>query len=143
MSLNRVLQPPRSLHPQGRITDQLVEARSRIAAQERGGPTPRISIPLSTNWVPFGSTYQSPYYYVDRGHVYLEGLIKANAAFAASVVVFTMPVGFRPPGDMIFLCGSSGTNAVIGTLTTNGNFVVNQAYSSGGWFSVSQVRYRL
>ena len=60
---------------------------------------------LLNSWVNFGSPFQTARYRKDAsGIVHVQGLIKDGTA-TDGTTLFTLPAGYRPDAQLIFMCG--------------------------------------
>lgn len=89
----------------------LVATVARLKAElDRREELPAATIPTLTNgWVAHGGALLGPGYYKDRrGFVFLEGSIK-DGGVGGGTGPFTLPGGYRPPGDVYFGVDSAGS----------------------------------
>ena len=97
--------------------------------------------PTMTNFTNFGAGYATAAYYKDKmGVVHLRGLVN-RAASHNGIVVFTLPVGYRPStsGKLLFTTqASSGLSRI--DILANGDVVVTAG--STGWISLDGITFR-
>lgn len=81
-------------------------------------------------WTNYNSpTYQAVGFRKDAdGRVNLRGLLGATGSIASSTAIFTLPVGYRPPGQIVFDTSKDGTGYARIDVQTNGVVF----WSSGG-----------
>lgn len=61
-----------------------------------------IRPPLSNGWISYGAPYHALFYRKDAtGRVHMRGVIK-NGTVGAYTAVFTLPIGYRPSGRLMF-----------------------------------------
>lgn len=94
------------------------------------------------NWSAAGVPYDTPGFCIDRGVVFLKGVIK-NTSLISSI--FTLPLGYRPSGNRMFMVSTFDTNPIWtpGYLTINSTGLV--ALNSGrfNFVSLDGVNFRL
>lgn len=73
---------------------------------------------MSNGWVAFGGSDQIPQYRLKSGVVWLGGIAKSGTV---STAMFTLPVGMRPLGNLIF---TAANNGVLGIMTISSTGVV-------------------
>lgn len=139
----RTLEPPRTLEPQGRVMEALVENRTRVAAVERSTPVPRILLPYATGYTDWGSGFEVCTYYIDRGRVYVDGVAKANTGAAA--LVSTLPTGFRPRARVPFVvpCSFVAAGVVRVDILADGTIVSQAAPVVGQYISLQGIHFRV
>lgn len=90
---------------------------------------------FSGTWSAYASGYDTPQYRLEAGGVVrLKGLIK-NTTTSQTGTMFTLPVGFRPLADKIFIAlssavGTSGATRI--NVTAAGNVDANVHFTGGG-----------
>lgn len=96
---------------------------------------------FSGNWTNYGSPYAKAAYYKDAaGFIRFTGIIKATGAGDVGTAAFTLPPGFRPPTDEIFVVISN--NAVGRLDITSGGVVTPVSPSSYQFVSLSGVAFK-
>ena len=101
-----------------------------------------ITPSLQNGWTNFSTSggYQGASYWKDKnGMVHLTGLIKGGTTTNATVL-FTLPVGYRPSAQQIFLCHGS-TKYVRVDVQANGN-VIGNANLDATWTSLAGISFR-
>jgi hypothetical protein len=90
--------------PGGPLPDHAVQAKFDEISLKWPNDSLDHTVPVAptyTNaWVDFGGGFTAVSYYRDRGRVYLDGMMK-NGTVATSA--FTLPVGFRPAAQELFI----------------------------------------
>jgi hypothetical protein len=91
-----------------------------------------VAVTFTNSWVNYGSGYDTCGYYKDAlGFVHLKGLVKSGSLGTS---VFTLPAGYRPATDKIFVTigSNDGSNHALGRVTVNdsGTVVVTLAGTS-------------
>ena len=101
--------------------------------------TPWIALPFQTGWANFGAPFEFGAYRKVGDVVQLQGLVGGPIG---ATTIATLPVGFRPKRQHIFLLGNNGNSSVMrvdvwvdGTVATAGNPV------AGGWITLSGVTF--
>jgi len=80
---------------------------------------------FQNGWVNFGSGYHNiAFRKTPDGKVLLRGLAKTGAS---GTVIFTLPVGYRPPATVLCAVWSSGTALASGVVNTDGTVVASGA----------------
>lgn len=67
-----------------------------------------IPVTFQNSWVNFGSTFQVCQFKRIQNRVYLRGLMKSGTI---NTTAFTLPVGYRPPADLLW---GTSSNALFG-----------------------------
>lgn len=84
---------------------------------------------LQNSWVAYGGADVAPGYTKDaQGYTHLKGRVK-NGSTTNGVLIFTLAVGYRPPGDIILPTSSNGTLCEI-KIDTFGNVYFYGAQSA-------------
>jgi hypothetical protein len=86
---------------------------------------------LVNSWASYdnGVTFNLPSYLLDRGRVYMRGMIK-HATTSTIGVVATLPAGNRPPKQTVFIC-AAGAGTVRIDVLANGNMQIVNYISPG------------
>lgn len=79
-------------------------------------PTAWTAPTYSTTWVDYGAPFQGGRYRLRGTDVEIEGLVKSGVS---NTSVFTLPVGYRPAADILWIVSAAGGVAEI-TITTTG-----------------------
>ena len=99
-----------------------------------------IAPTLLNSWANYGGTDAECGYYKDAstGRVFLRGTIK-NGTVTAHTNLFLLPVGYRPPSDLVIPAASSGAAAAIEIMATG---YVRTSYGvSATWLSMSGLSF--
>jgi hypothetical protein len=88
-------------------------------------------------WAAFGAGFETGGYTYDAGWVVLRGMIQAGTV---GQTAFTVPVGYRPTGTLIFLVASGSGSCQV--FVYNDGRVVPQAGCNNSSVSLSGIRYR-
>ena len=95
-------------------------------------------VSFNANFSNYGVGYENVTYYKDtEGRVHLSGLVAINGT--QSGTMFTLPAGYRPTGQLIFLVMSGSGPARIDVMM-NGN--VSIATAVPGWISTNGISFR-
>lgn len=82
---------------------------------------------FQNSWVNFGAGNPAlAFRKFPDGTVNIRGMVKTGAT---GTVVFTLPVGYRPPSDLAWLCFAANATGYVG-VSANGNVTLNN-YASG------------
>lgn len=89
-------------------------------------PTP-TPVPYVGAWGDFGGAFETGKYYLDNvaSRVYLQGLIVRTGASGVGEIIFTLPVGYRPAGDILLACTATGAFANIKIVAASGSVIFN------------------
>ncbi len=100
-----------------------------------------IAPTLLNTFTVYGVGYASPGYYKDKmGRVHLRGLV-ANVNNPAGLVIFTLPVGYRPATSGILIFPTLNNSSICRIdILANGNVVVN--FGASGWVSLDGIDFR-
>jgi hypothetical protein len=90
-----------------------------------------VDTPFGTSWVDYGSTYAGARYRKINNVVYIEGLVK-NGTIGQSI--FTLPVGYRPYGRIMF---ATVSNNLFGRLDILSDGTVMPQVGNSSYFSIS------
>lgn len=94
---------------------------------------------LLNSWTNYGSTYRSAGYWKDiQGQVHLVGMVAGGTPGSGSVV-FTLPEGYRPSKDEIFVSVGNAAFAEI-IVRSSGNVII--VVGSGTWTSLSGITFK-
>lgn len=96
-------------------------------------PPPFIAPTLLNSWVDYGLGYQGASYVLHGGIVYVRGLVK-NGTVGVGTPIFTLPVGYRPPADLIF---ATVANDLFGRLGVKSNGEVSLVVGSNVFASLN------
>lgn len=104
---------------------------------------PAVTYPsLLNGWVNYsgaGGAFERAGYYKDKnGNVFINGLVKSGTQ---GTVIFTLPVGYRPVGTIMFTSNSNGAFARIDVFA-NGNVTATTAPSPGSWLSLGGLSFK-
>lgn len=103
---------------------------------------PTYVLSLSNSWVAFGGDFITPGYYKRAGSVYLQGLIRSGT-FVGSVLLCTMPVGYRPAGRKVFAVPNATAMARV-DIFANGEVKLEGSVvgtSNNTWLSLDPLSY--
>ena len=98
-----------------------------------------IAPTLLNSWVNYGGGYANAGYWKDsHGVVHLRGLVKSGGTAST---IFTLPAGYRPAANELFLVasGTTPTFAQIAIDTAGGVVFLN---GSNGYVSLSGITFR-
>lgn len=90
---------------------------------------------LTNSWQNFGGAYAGAAYRKVGDMVQLRGLIKLGTIGAAA---FTLPVGFRPPADLLF---SSADAGVVGEILVTSGGAVTPSNTNNTYQSLSAIQF--
>ena len=93
---------------------------------------------LTNGWSGYGGSFETPGYYIDRGRVYLKGLIKGTQIHT---VAFTLPVGYRPLLP-VYGVGVSNDNSCVVLINPDGNVWIVSGTATG-WVSLNGISFRV
>lgn len=92
---------------------------------------------LLNSWVNYGAPYSNIQYFKDPyGIVHIRGLAKDGTLGA---IIFTLPSGYRPSGQMLMAIASNGAFGYI-IITTGGDVL---AAGSNAWISLDNISFRV
>ena len=95
---------------------------------------------LLNGWVNYGSGYNPAGYFKDSsGVVHLRGLVKSGG-FDVFGGIFTLPIGYRPPGRGIF---AVLTNSELGGVDVLSNGEVLPRIGNNAWISLEGITFRV
>jgi len=94
-------------------------------------PTAWTAVTFQNGWVNMGAPYQDAQYRKVGDVVQLRGMMKSGTITTAA---FSLPVGFRPPADLIL---GTVSNAAVGGITITAAGVVTPSPGSNAWFAVT------
>ena len=96
-----------------------------------------ITPTLLNSWVNYdaGVETHAAYRIDDDGMVHVKGLVKTGTPPA---VIFTLPVGYRPPGHIVF---STVSNESFGVLRVLSDGSITPSVGSATWFSIGEVAF--
>lgn len=115
--------------------DAKVNGELTVNSIAQPGPT---GVSFNANFSNYGGGYENVTYYKDmEGRVHLSGLVAINGT--QSGTIFTLPAGYRPTGQLIFLV-MSGSGPARMDVMTNGN--VSIATAVPGWISTNSISFR-
>ena len=90
-----------------------------------------------SNW---GSPYENVTYYKDaEGRVHLSGVVKITGSQVGAM--FVLPAGYRPAGDLPFVCMTQIGDAHRVNVNSTGHVTISLPAVSG-WISVSGISFR-
>lgn len=81
---------------------------------------------LNAPWTNYGDAFANAAYRKDGNRVQLRGLVKAGASGS---VIFTLPAGFRPPAQQIYVASCGAATPARVDIRSNGEVIVSQAPS--------------
>lgn len=94
---------------------------------------------LNAPWTNYGDVFAMAGYRRDGGRVQLRGLVKAGTGGTA---IFSLPVGFRPPAQQIYMVASDSSVPARIDVKTNGEVLVTlPGAGTLGWLSLDNVGY--
>jgi hypothetical protein len=92
-------------------------------------------------WSIYAAGWQAPGFYKDnQGRVFLQGMIKKSSAVVVGEVIFTLPVGYRPLGQSLFVVMSNSAVARIDVMP-NGQVQASTGVNAG-WVSMAGISFR-
>lgn len=98
---------------------------------------------LGNSWAAFGGAFATPAYRKFCGTVYLQGLM---ASGTTGTTVFTLPAGYRPLHELVFIA-ASGTGGTTGgariEILASGVVQVNSYLTGGGntYVSLNEITF--
>lgn len=96
---------------------------------------------LSNNWVNYGAGYADAGYRKDAlNRVQFRGLLK-NGTTTSGTLIFTLPTGFRPSQNLIFITKTAGTSYGETRVNSNGQVTIGDAVWNTGWSSIDNVAF--
>ena len=99
-----------------------------------------ITPTLVNGFTNYGGNFAPAGYFKDEfGNVNLRGLVN-TAGNPDGVTIFTLPVGYRPPYQLIFTTLNNDATARIDVFTDG---AVKVASGSAGWFNLEQISFRV
>jgi hypothetical protein len=104
-----------------------------------------IAPTLLNSWVNFGGGYSTAGYKINRGErsISIKGFIKSGTT-AAGTVLFTLPVGYRPPLNILFSTLSASPNPVqLVVQSANGNVEIASAGATNMWLQLDGLNFYL
>ena len=94
---------------------------------------------LNAPWAHYGDSFANAAYRRDGGRVQLRGVAKDGSGGS---VLFTLPTGFRPPAQHIYLANCDGASPARIDVKTNGDVIVTQpAAGILGWLSLDGIAF--
>lgn len=126
------------------ISYLLVEDITTVVPMSAAVATPWTAPTYVNNWATMQPTgpYEQPGYRRIGDLVYMRGLITRSTAGATDETMFTLPVGFRPPENVVLNAWSEGIVSAgaraaqrIG-VSSAGVVAIQQAATAGGWVSL-------
>lgn len=133
------------------LGQQLAEAVEAVLSGSAGvaiSPTSitnpaKIAVTYQNSWVDWGAPYQGARYWRDKnGVVHIDGLIKSGSV-TATATIFTLPAGYRPAANLIFMVGSgAGFAASRLDVLPSGAVQVGAAGWSNSLASISGVSFK-
>jgi hypothetical protein len=103
-------------------------------------PTPIWNqLNYSTGWTNYAGGFLIGGYRKLGDMVQLRGLITQVAGATSSM--FTLPVGYRPPGIVIQSCLCSTGQARYDIQSSNGNFVTSTTIAAGNWVCIDGIQF--
>ena len=94
---------------------------------------------LNAPWTNYGDAFANAAYRKDGNRVQLRGLVKAGAGGS---VVFTLPAGFRPSAQQIYVASCDAATPARIDVRSNGDVLVSQpATGTMGWLSLDGVTF--
>lgn len=100
---------------------------------------------LNAGFAAFGGGYNTPGYQyepINGGRVRLRGLVSLTAAEAASTAIFTLPAGYVPAKDQLFLTPSTLSGANLGgtiEVVSNGQVQIFTAGALGNYVALDGI----
>lgn len=79
---------------------------------------------LNAPWTNYGETFANAAYRKDGNRVQLRGLVKAGASGS---VIFTLPAGFRPSAQQIYVANCDAATPARVDIRSNGEVIVSQS----------------
>lgn len=96
---------------------------------------------LNSSWNPYSSVYSTPAYTKTRaGVVVVKGMIKKPTALVVGEIAATLPVGYRPSGQLMFPSMASGNTPARVDVTASGGISLSSG-SSEAWTSLETIRF--
>lgn len=130
------------------LTDGVQEAITRVSVleqkkAEKDNVPVLFSPTLLNSWVNYGSTFAPVAYYKDSyGIVHMQGLLKDGGVYTAGTILFTLPVGFKPAQEQIFVVNGPSSNQFARlNITPTGNVTLQTTLSASGWLSLSGISF--
>ncbi|MGO1069634.1 hypothetical protein [Lysobacter sp. CA199] len=94
---------------------------------------------LTSPWSNYGDAFAAAGYRKDGGRVQLRGLVKGGAGGS---IVLTLPAGFRPPAQQVFIANCDAASPARVDVRSNGDVLLSQPASGTlGWLSLDAIGF--
>jgi hypothetical protein len=96
---------------------------------------------LGTGWSLYAAGWQAIGFYKDyQSRVFLQGMMKKSSAVVVGEVLFTLPAGYRPLGQTLFVVFSNSAAARVDVMA-NGQVQASTAVNAA-WVSLAGISFR-
>lgn len=92
---------------------------------------------LNSPWVDYGGSYQTARYRRDGLDVVMQGLVKTTSSVSGNVTIFTLPDGYRPPGNLVFPSVGSGATPMQFNVYATGDVGAISVSGTVGYISLN------
>lgn len=97
---------------------------------------------LATNWSDYGFGFNTnAYRKTSSGVVILKGLIKKSTAPTSGEIIATLPVGYRPVSNLIFVVGGGDGNVAVRLDVDSAGSIIYRSGTANGWISLEGIHF--
>lgn len=125
------------------LGDRIGDISSRVRVLEKPGPW--LLPTFNGLWTNYASGFEGLSVRMLGDIVFVRGLVRRSSGSpAANESVFTLPVGWRPPYSLVFMCNESvGWSRFDVVPNGNVNWVLGNAAGAAGYSSLSSIFFSI
>ena len=104
------------------------------------------NVSFAANWSNYGGIHQIAQYRLFDDVVQIRGMVTCSATWASNQFVFTLPAGYRPPAENIFIVQAAGGTKRL-MIQTGGGVQLSTSDGSStqttGWISLPTIQFSI
>lgn len=123
-------------------TRGMMSPEDKVLVNQLGTDSGWIALSYGANWADYGVDYPAGKYKKDaNGRVWVQGLVKKTAALAYIDAIATLPTGYRPTTQHLWLAASAAATAATDLRVATDGTINLIAGGSATWISLDCISF--